>query len=490
MSRKKKSTRRIRAKAAHLSKSPSVKAKRYNPSLPDPKREPDNSCTARYWKPFTWFCTLLIPDAFICKDGPEAKQAWREKVTIFEIMIIANLIFLFVFGVVPLYFCRENTPLSEFEQYVDPACTGLQYAMFGLLYFVAALMLLQCICSMIVGINSLCLRMERKKKPFTEEDLQAGVMIMVPCYNEGDAELRKTIKSILNTDYPDENKVLVVVADGIITGRGEWINTPRTLANLLGFELSKRDKAYSYKSIGTKTENKASLYHGTYENNGRSLKYIVIVKRGTPEEKESTKPGNRGKRDSQLITLGLFNRVHHDRRLNELDEAICRALNDLQIPAIELEYLLAIDADTRVSESSVSYMVHSMDKNRKVLACCGETKVDNKTESWVTMIQVYEYFASHMLKKAFESVFGCVTCLPGCFTMYRMFDDDWRPLVSHSNVAPSFASLSGNSLLTMPLSSKNIFIRSPPTMSFRPTRETTLIRCTRRTCTILEKIAC
>jgi chitin synthase len=327
--------------------------------------------------------------------------------------------------------------------------------MFGLLYFVAALMLLQCICSMIVGINSLCLRMERTKKPFTEDDMQAGVMIMVPCYNEGDAELRKTIKSILNTDYSDDNKVLMVVADGIITGRGEWINTPRTLANLLGFELSKRDKAYSYKSIGDKTENKASLYHGTYENNGRSLKYIVVVKRGTPEEKDSSRPGNRGKRDSQLITLGLFNRVHHDRRLNELDEAICRALNDLQIPAIELEYLLAIDADTRVSESSISYMVHSMDKNKKVLACCGETKVDNKTESWVTMIQVYEYFSAHMLKKAFESVFGCVTCLPGCFTMYRMFDDDWRPLVSHIIVAPSIASFSGTHLLTiLPSSNK------------------------------------
>ena len=36
------------------------------------------------------------------------------------------------------------------------------------------------------------------------------------------------------------------------------------------------------------------------------------------------------------------------------------------------------------------------------------------------MIQVYEYFISHHLSKAFESLFGSVTCLPGCFCMYRI----------------------------------------------------------------------
>jgi chitin synthase len=34
------------------------------------------------------------------------------------------------------------------------------------------------------------------------------------------------------------------------------------------------------------------------------------------------------------------------------------------------------------------------------------------------MIQVFEYYISHHLTKAFESVFGGVTCLPGCFSMY------------------------------------------------------------------------
>lgn len=43
------------------------------------------------------------------------------------------------------------------------------------------------------------------------------------------------------------------------------------------------------------------------------------------------------------------------------------------------------------------------------------------------------------MKKAFESVFGCVTCLPGCFTMYRLFSDDGRPLLSCDDVYQRYA---------------------------------------------------
>jgi len=44
-------------------------------------------------------------------------------------------------------------------------------------------------------------------------------------------------------------------------------------------------------------------------------------------------------------------------------------------------------------------------------------------------MQVYEYFISHHMAKAFESLFGSVTCLPGCFTLYRLrTPDTHKPL--------------------------------------------------------------
>lgn len=368
------------------------KKKRHNPSLPEPKR--DDPGSGKYWHCLSWFLTFYIPDFMICRPDHQSKQAWREKLSIFTIFLWANIIFLFFFGVIPLYFCRiEDNPLAEYDWYqqiIDPTCTVMEYASYVIIFAVAFLLALQCLCSIILGCRSFQFRMS-DDRPFEPRDFKSPVMIMVPCYNEGEKELRKTINSILDSNYPEEHKVLLVIADGIITGRGEYFNTPATLARLLGFSLdSKRDKAYAYKSLGSSSENRASVYSGVMERNGKYLKYIVVVKRGTPAEKESSRPGNRGKRDSQLITLGLLNRIHHDRKKSELDKALCQACNDLGMPAENLEYMLAIDADTRVSVGSVSHMVYNMNQKRSVLACCGETKVDNKTASWVTMIQVYE----------------------------------------------------------------------------------------------------
>ena len=87
-----------------------------------------------------------------------------------------------------------------------------------------------------------------------------------------------------------------------------------------------------------------------------------------------------------------------------------------------------------------------------LFALCGETQVDNKAQSWVNMIQVYEYYASHHMKKAFESVFGFVTCLPGCFTMYRIKTNDDRPLISCEFV---YGTYSRNNITS--LHKKNIY---------------------------------
>ncbi|KAL7521540.1 hypothetical protein ACHAWX_006221 [Stephanocyclus meneghinianus] len=308
-------------------------------------------------------------------------------------------------------------------------CATLNIMMYCMLVFVALLMVIQFLASMIY----ICPR----NRTYTEEDVMSPVMVMVPCYNEGDNELRKTIKSVLNTSYPDENKVLFMVADGLVTGNGEDMSTPEHLANILGFDIDEfEDDTFEYDCIGVvHTKNRARVYHGILQKGHKFLKYISVVKCGLPEEATtSAKPGNRGKRDSQLITIGYYNRIHYGRELTELDSAVQRAMVDLNLQADMVRFLMAIDADTRVDTMSITHMVYGMDKKEKVLALCGETKVDNKASSWVTMIQVFEYYNSHHLKKAFEAAFGCVTCLPGCFTMYRIIADDGTPLLPGDGV--------------------------------------------------------
>jgi chitin synthase len=304
-----------------------------------------------------------------------------------------------------------------------------------LLFAVAGLMAIQVLCSL--------LYLARRIPHFVEEDMAAAVMVMVPCYNESDKELQKTIDSILMNDYPEENTVMVVVADGVITGRDQPRSTPETLGQILGFEFDPKESAYEYSSIGNKTQNFVSVYAGTYEKRVgkqcRSLKYMVLVKQGGLDERGTPRAGNRGKRDSQLILAQMLNRLNCDREPCELDIKVKQELDWLGVPLQDIEYLMAIDADTRVAPDAMKHMIYRLERNKNTLACCGETQVDNKSQSWVTMIQVFEYFSSHHMKKAFESVFGCVTCLPGCFTMYRLYTEEMDPLVASDVILKEYS---------------------------------------------------
>merc|ERR1719356_240879 len=310
---------------------------------------------------------------------------------------------------------------------IDYTCAVLNWMMISGLFFIAFVLVAQMLCSLMY--------IAKGTRTYTAVDTQDQVLVMVPCYNEGGKELIKTIDSVISTTYPEENKVIFLIADGVITGSDEELSTPEILAEILGFEMDRYgDELYGYDSIGLMTENLCRVYHGYYEVEDKMLKYVVIVKHGLPMEQTSAKPGNRGKRDSQLIMMTYFNRVYHGRELGELDAAIEDALIDLNMQSDDMRLLMAIDADTRVDEMSVTHMVYAMNQNSNILALCGETKVDNKWQSWVTMMQVFEYYNNHHMKKGFESAFGCVTCLPGCFTMYRILNDDGKPLLADDNV--------------------------------------------------------
>jgi chitin synthase len=85
-----------------------------------------------------------------------------------------------------------------------------------------------------------------------------------------------------------------------------------------------------------------------------------------------------------------------------------------------------------------------MQHDQMIMGVCGETRIANKRQSWVTGIQVFEYFISHHMAKGFESVFGGVSCLPGCFSMFRLkarkaSGDDWVPLIIKPEIVKEYS---------------------------------------------------
>ncbi|KAG8864570.1 Chitin synthase, class 1 [Tulasnella sp. 330] len=272
---------------------------------------------------------------------------------------------------------------------------------------------------------------------------------LVTCYSEGEESLRTTCDSISTTNYSDARKLLFIVADGVITGEGEKRSTPDICIGMLDQDPrfgTPIPMGYVAVGGGAKMENRAMVYAGHYTVAGRHTPALVIVKCGTEAEaKKEKKPGNRGKRDSQLILMNFFSRVTYNDRMTPLDFDLFRKIQVLMgVTPDFFEVCLMVDADTKVYPDSVKHLVNCMQHDNLIMGVCGETRIANKRQSWVTAIQVYEYFISHHLAKAFESVFGGVTCLPGCFSMYRLKarkvnDDDWIPLITKPEIVKEYS---------------------------------------------------
>ncbi|KAH6883455.1 chitin synthase-domain-containing protein [Thelonectria olida] len=245
------------------------------------------------------------------------------------------------------------------------------------------------LCSVIAIKFLAALQFGSKRRPSPQDKF---VICQVPAYTEGEDSLRKALDSLTALQYDNKRKLICVICDGVIVGQGNDRPTPKIVLDILGVDP---------KSVGTGSE---QLNYGKFE--GNVVPYLVVVK-------SKAKPGNRGKRDSQILLMSFLNRVHQ--RL----EMFHQINNIIGMDPELYEYLLMVDADTCVSEDSL---------NRLIAGICGETSLENDEKTWWTMIQ------------AFESLFGSVTCLPGCFSMYRLWTaDKGKPLIISDAVIKDYS---------------------------------------------------
>ncbi|KAJ3020179.1 hypothetical protein HKX48_001179 [Thoreauomyces humboldtii] len=368
----------------------------------------------------------------------------------------------------------RNTAACQFSNYVLIAASAVLCVVIGA-KFLAALQL-----GVLAGRH-------------VEQELDDRfAMCLITAYTEGEQELAKTIDSLAVTDYDDRRKLLVVVCDGMVMGAGNDQPTPEIVLAILGVDRTLPEPpAVAYTAEGedgARRYNRAKVYTGLYYTRDRAVPFMVIVKVGA--EYERVRPGNRGKRDSQLVLMTFLNRALaasappvattktvspssqpppitlSEKRLSvstvtavpsDLSDAKSMSastsdktappaapvlMDPLQIemrwaiervvgvPTRVYEFLLMVDADTVVDPGGLNALVRGMTMDSQLMGLCGETRLSNEKASFTTMVQVYEYFISHYLSKAFESLFGTVTCLPGCFSMYRI----------HSNNVPVLAS--------------------------------------------------
>ncbi|MCJ1389692.1 hypothetical protein MMC18_002549 [Xylographa bjoerkii] len=366
-----------------------------------------------------FFMDPLVVDLFQQNAGQDVTKNWqalnmdsgeRERMQ----LCLDNLFFVGALD-------TRNSAQCLFAQYILLAVSILLVSVIGFKFFAA-------------------LQFGKKNVP---ENLDKFVICQIPAYTEDEDSLRRAIDSAARMKYDDKRKLLVIICDGMIIGQGNDRPTPRIVLDILGVSETVDPEPLSFESLGEgmKQHNMGKVYSGLYEVQGHIVPFLVVVKIGKPSE--VSRPGNRGKRDSQMVIMRFLNRVHYNLPMNPLElEMHHQIRNIIGVNPTFYEFMFQIDADTVVAPDSATRMVAAFLQDSRLIGICGETALTNAKASFVTMIQVYEYYISHNLTKAFESLFGSVTCLPGCFTMYRIRTaETGKPLFVSREVVEAYSNI-------------------------------------------------
>ncbi|KAI9138672.1 chitin synthase-domain-containing protein [Paraphysoderma sedebokerense] len=225
---------------------------------------------------------------------------------------------------------------------------------------------------------------------------QSYVIMLVTCYSEDEAGIRTTLDSLSGTTYNDEQKLLFVIQDGNITGSGNSKSTPDIIKGMIeiGDGFPDSPEPYSYVSIGDgpKRHNMAEVYAGFYDCQGRKVPIVFVNKVGSDKERGKPKAGNRGKRDSQLILMTWLSKVTFDERMTPLEFDLSDKVTRLcGFTPDTFNLVLMVDADTLVLPDSLRRMVTAFERDETVMGLCGETRIANKKQSWVSSIQVWDF---------------------------------------------------------------------------------------------------
>lgn len=378
--------------------------------------------------------TFYIPSWFLKNylkmNDVRQRLAFRQKV-LFCILLAAIYILLSYFLIIqPIASCVVKVDIGMISN-EGAFCELVRDIIYVYMGLGGGFMLLVALC---------VVRVRYTTRSFEEHD--ALLVMQIPCYNEDETTLRKTIESCVQSTYEKKRKLLFIVADGLVAAVGQKPTYKILLEDIFEHKADLEEgidnQSHSYMSFDGDgaSKNLASCHTGHY----RGVPYVVVVKTGREDEQDSPKPGNRGKRDSQLLAYNFFHYVNYRRFWSPLFESLEFQMRmRLNIDARDALYMLAIDCDTEVDRTGISYLVDRLQNKPKLIGVCGYTGVGNTMSSFVASSQVFEYWLTHAVLKAVESVCSSVFVLSGCFTIYRLKWPNNHPAILHPLLLEDYA---------------------------------------------------
>ncbi|MDA3799065.1 MAG: glycosyltransferase [Kiritimatiellae bacterium] len=144
-----------------------------------------------------------------------------------------------------------------------------------------------------------------------------------------------------------------------------------------------------------------------------------IYSEGYPAEKLSAICINDGSTDNTLYEMLLAQNKYHELIVVDFEKNKGKR-HGMAIGALlaKSEILVYVDSDSFLLDGAVHKVVQGLN-DPQVAAVSGHTDVENVAYNTLTKMQDVRYFVSYRVMKAAESIFGAVSCCPGCFSAYR-----------------------------------------------------------------------
>lgn len=227
----------------------------------------------------------------------------------------------------------------------------------------------------------------------TRKKQTSTIVSLIPVYSEPKDQIDVTINTCI--DNTDENKQLVaIICDGID------VNVQDNLTKVL------HQSSEAYVSWKQK-KNVLDLTYGFIKDTP-----CVIVK----------KRHNQGKKDTLIIGHDIFNVARTNMPLENvvLRESVRAQLSKLY--GMEtFDYMFCTDADSLIMKDSFNCLIDTIDR-RKAIACCGLVVIDFSESQWSfwNIYQNFQYLFGQYVRRGTENLYGKVSCLPGCITMFKI----------------------------------------------------------------------
>jgi len=234
-----------------------------------------------------------------------------------------------------------------------------------------------------------------------------NIIAMVPSYSESVEAVTETVKSLINNDLKGNNLVICVISDGT--------NNYDTIIN----EKNIITKEYEYQTWLGNVLN-ISISYGTYNN----INIIIIHKNQ-----------NHGKKDSIIMFNDIFNIERNN--IPDMNKTYkSNILNDMDtiFNINKFEYMFSTDADTIIDTNSFECLINSIE-DRGAIASCGIINVNrNYGNAFWNNFQNFQYLYGQFLRRSVEDLFGQVTCLPGCMTMFKIHNESKVAMDMYSSI--------------------------------------------------------